>query len=87
MADKKKAPAKKKAAPKKAAPKKDAAPKATGRPRNVVKLKYLEELSVVQVAKRVGKSVGAVEMVLVRARRALRDCIDRQRGNAMEVIQ
>lgn len=46
--------------------------------RRLVELRYLEDLSIRAVARRVGRKEGAVEMALVRARRALRDCIDRK---------
>ncbi len=56
----------------------------TEKARKVVRMKYLEALSVAKVAERLGKSIGAIEMILVRARRALRDCIERRLRNATE---
>jgi RNA polymerase sigma-70 factor (ECF subfamily) len=46
--------------------------------RRVMELKYGESLPIREIAARVGKSVSAVEMILVRSRRALRDCVERQ---------
>ena len=46
--------------------------------RDVLRLRYLEELPVARLATRVRKSVAAVEMILVRTRRALKDCVDRK---------
>jgi DNA-directed RNA polymerase specialized sigma24 family protein len=46
--------------------------------RQVMELKYGESLPIRDIAKRVGKSVSAVEMILVRNRRALRECVERQ---------
>jgi RNA polymerase sigma-70 factor (ECF subfamily) len=42
----------------------------------VLKLKYYKEWSIRQIAERLDRNVPAVEMALVRARRALRECID-----------
>jgi len=44
--------------------------------RRVLRLRYWRALRIRQVAEQLGKSVAAVEMTLVRARRALRDCIE-----------
>jgi len=46
--------------------------------KDVIRMRYLEELPVAQLASRVRKSTAAVEMILVRTRRALRDCVDRK---------
>ncbi len=46
--------------------------------KDVVRLRYLEQLPVSRLAARVRKSVAAVEMTLVRTRRALRECVDRK---------
>lgn len=46
--------------------------------RRVMELKYGESLPIRDIAQRVGKSVSAVEMILVRNRRALRECVERQ---------
>ncbi len=46
--------------------------------KDVVRLRYLEELPIAELAARVRKSVAAVEMILVRVRRALRECVDRR---------
>ena len=54
----------------------------TGRTRGVLQMKYGEGLKIAQIAGRVGKSVEAVEMILVRGRRMLRDCIDRKAARA-----
>ena len=46
--------------------------------KDVVRLRYLEELPVSELAARIRKSAAAVEMILVRTRRALRECVDRK---------
>jgi RNA polymerase sigma-70 factor (ECF subfamily) len=50
--------------------------------REVVRLRYLESLPIADLAARVGKNVGAIEMTLVRARRALRECVERKLAEA-----
>lgn len=52
------------------------------RSRGVLQMKYGEGLKIAEIAARVGKSVEAVEMILVRSRRALRDCIERKAAKA-----
>jgi RNA polymerase sigma-70 factor (ECF subfamily) len=47
-----------------------------GTVRDIVRLKYLDALPIARVAEKLGKSVAAVEMALVRARRALRECVE-----------
>ena len=54
------------------------------RTRRVLRLRYWERLPIRQVAERVGKTVGAIEMVLVRARRGLRQCVERRLARAGE---
>ena len=46
--------------------------------REVLRLRYLESVAMPELAHRVRKSVAAVEMILVRGRRALRDCVERK---------
>lgn len=46
--------------------------------RRVVDMKYGDGLSIREIAARIERSVPAVEMILVRSRRALRDCVKRQ---------
>jgi RNA polymerase sigma-70 factor (ECF subfamily) len=53
--------------------------------RAIVTLRYLESLSIAATAERTGKSVAAIEMALVRARRALRECVQRKIVLAGEV--
>jgi len=53
-----------------------------GVPRLAMELKYGEELRIAEIAERLGRSVGAVEMMLVRSRRALRDCMERRAAGA-----
>lgn len=48
------------------------------RTRQVLELRYWQALPIKQIAERLGKSVAAIEMVLVRARRALRRCVERR---------
>jgi RNA polymerase sigma-70 factor (ECF subfamily) len=45
--------------------------------RSIVDQRYLEALSITDVARRLGKSVGAAQMLLSRARKALADCASR----------
>ncbi len=52
--------------------------------REVVRLRYLEGLSLEAIAGRVGKSFAAVGMIVMRARRALRECVDARLGRAGE---
>lgn len=44
--------------------------------KRVLQLKYYRERSIRQIAERLHRNVPAVEMALVRARRAMRDCIE-----------
>ena len=46
--------------------------------RRLVELRYSKSLRIPEIAARLGKTARAVEMMLVRARRALRDCVDRK---------
>jgi RNA polymerase sigma-70 factor (ECF subfamily) len=46
--------------------------------RKVLSMRYEEACSNAEIAARLGKQVGAVEMALVRARRALRSCIEQK---------
>jgi RNA polymerase sigma-70 factor (ECF subfamily) len=46
--------------------------------KRIVRLAYLESLPLAHVAEALGRSVAAVEMALVRARRALKDCVERR---------
>lgn len=58
--------------------------------RAVLEMKYAGGMAIAAIASRVGKSVAAVEMALVRTRRALRDCIqrkDRAAGRALGDVQ
>ena len=43
------------------------------------KIEMLQGLKVPVVAAKVGSTLGAVKMILLRARRALRECLDRQK--------
>ena len=53
-----------------------------GDAREALNLKYTDGLRSRQIAERLGKGVGAVEMILTRARRALRECIARKLAEA-----
>jgi RNA polymerase sigma-70 factor (ECF subfamily) len=44
--------------------------------KNVVALRFQERASLADIAVRIGKNVAAVEMLMVRLRRALRKCVD-----------
>lgn len=46
--------------------------------RKMLRLRYWRVLGVAQVAQALGKTVAAIEMALVRARRALRTCIEKK---------
>ncbi len=46
------------------------------RGRNVLRLFYFERTRIADMARQLGRSVGAIEMHLVRMRRALRQCIE-----------
>ena len=48
------------------------------RTREVLRLRYWRALPIRQVAERLGKSVAAIEMTLVRARRGLRRCVEKK---------
>lgn len=52
--------------------------------REVVRLRYLEGLPLEAIAGRIGKSFAAVGMIVMRARRALRDCVDARLGRPGE---
>jgi RNA polymerase sigma-70 factor (ECF subfamily) len=54
--------------------------------KNVIHMKYRENLPIKKIAKRVGRKTGAVEMILVRARRFLRKCIEQHMNEGKEVI-
>ena len=56
--------------------------KVQGDAREVLNLKYTAAISCRQIADRLGKGVGAIEMILTRTRRALRDCIERKLAKA-----
>ena len=51
-----------------------------GDARQVLNLKYIYGLRSRQIAEKLDKGVGAVEMILTRTRRALRECIERKRA-------
>ena len=53
-----------------------------GGAREVLNLKYTAGLRSRQIAEKMGKDVGAVEMILTRTRRALRACIKRKLAEA-----
>lgn len=46
--------------------------------KELLRLRYVECLSVARIAELTGKTIGAIEMALVRTRRALRDCVSRK---------
>ena len=47
-------------------------------PRSVLQMKYIEQMSSAEIAKKIGKSVPAVDMMLMRLRREIRDYIKEQ---------
>ena len=50
--------------------------------RGVLQMKYAQGCRICEIAERLKKSTPAVEMLLVRSRRALRDCIQRKMAHA-----
>jgi RNA polymerase sigma-70 factor, ECF subfamily len=54
----------------------------TPRAREAMERKYRDGQAIRDIAKAQGREVGAIEMTLVRARRALRDCIEQRLGAA-----
>jgi len=55
--------------------------------REVLRLRYMENVAIPELAQRVRKSVAAVEMILVRGRRALRECVERKLQEAGEWVR
>jgi RNA polymerase sigma-70 factor (ECF subfamily) len=54
----------------------------TGRPRKLLEMRYVRELTPAKIAVLTGMQAGAVAVMLHRVRRALRDCIEKQLANA-----
>jgi RNA polymerase sigma-70 factor, ECF subfamily len=50
----------------------------TGRPRKVLEMRYLRELTPAKIAASTGMNANAVAVMLHRVRRALRECIEKQ---------
>ena len=46
--------------------------------KEILRLRYVEAVPIAGIAERTGKTVGAIEMALVRIRRSLRDCVTRR---------
>ena len=57
------------------------------RQQNVLRMKYGHGFGIAAIAARVGKSVAAVEMLLVRLRRTLRACIEKKAARASKEWQ
>jgi RNA polymerase sigma-70 factor (ECF subfamily) len=55
--------------------------------RKIMEMKYLHGMQISQIALQMGRNVAAVEMTLVRARRALRECIDQQMRREFGTVQ
>jgi RNA polymerase sigma-70 factor (ECF subfamily) len=53
-----------------------------GTMREAIRLRYQESFSLDQIARQLGNRLGAVKMILLRARRALRDCLERQKQSS-----
>lgn len=49
-------------------------------PRQVIAMKYLQGMRAKDIARTLGRSLGSVEMALLRARRRLRACVNRRLG-------
>jgi RNA polymerase sigma-70 factor (ECF subfamily) len=58
------------------APLKDCLGFLDGKLRDLVHLRYFENLAVAQIAERLGRTVAAIEMALVRLRKSLRQCVE-----------
>jgi len=52
--------------------------------RDMVELRYRDGLPLEDLAARIRRNVGAIQMALVRVRRSLRDCVDRKLAQASE---
>ena len=50
-----------------------------------MEMKYLQGLRIADIATQMNRNVAAIEMTLVRTRRALRECIDQQMQKAFGV--
>ena len=55
------------------------------RARKVIEMKYQNGLPIREIARQLGFQVGAIEMALVRARRALKECIERKMGGSPDL--
>lgn len=55
--------------------------------RRIMAFKYLKNMAISEISECVGKSVAAVEMILVRARRALCDCVEQRMRNPASVVE
>jgi len=53
--------------------------------RRVLQHKYYDNLSIREIAGRLARSVAAIEMTLVRARRGLKDCVEKKMRTAATV--
>jgi RNA polymerase sigma-70 factor (ECF subfamily) len=49
-----------------------------GRPREVLELRYMEDLSPTEIAERLRTSSSSIRVTLSRTRKSLRDCVDRR---------
>lgn len=52
--------------------------------RRVLFHKYYDQISIRDIAERLSRSVSAIEMLLVRARRGLRECVERKMRTAFQ---
>lgn len=55
--------------------------------RKMLEMKYLHNIKVADIAEKVGRNIGAVEMTLVRSRRVLRECMDLRMKEELAVPQ
>jgi RNA polymerase sigma-70 factor, ECF subfamily len=53
-----------------------------GKVRQLLELRYGAAMPIQGIADRLGRQVGAIEMALVRARRAVRECVERKLKNS-----
>ena len=55
-----------------------------GSARAILEMKYAQDCKIRDIARRLQRSVASIEMILVRSRRALRECIERKIARTQE---
>lgn len=56
---------------------KDCLKKLTAKVRDMIRMKYEQSMFIKEIARKIGQAAGAVQVALSRARRSLKQCIDR----------